>query len=273
MRKSIATLSMAGSLPEKLEAIARAGFNAVELFDDDLRHFPGGARDVRRLTDALDLEVVLLQPLRNADGVPPARRAQVVADAGRMLDDMGELGCRQLLVCSSVDQDALADSEAQCEDLRRLAELAQRHGCAICYEALAWGRRVNHYRQAWERVARVDMANLGLVLDSFHTLALADNLDCLAAIPVEKIAYVQMADAEARARPAQPVEEWSRHNRCFPGQGVLDVAGFARAVAATGYLGVWSLEIFNDRYQLGAPQRVAAGGYAALTWLEQQIAR
>ncbi|WP_410014297.1 sugar phosphate isomerase/epimerase family protein [Sodalis sp. C49] len=271
MRKSIATLSMAGSLPEKLEAIARAGFDAVELFDDDLQRFPGTARDVKRLLDALDLEAVLLQPLRNADGAPAAGRAGVLAEAGRMFDAMAELGCRQLLVCSSVDQDALADEEAQNGDLLRLAELAQRYGCAICYEALAWGRHVHHYRQAWERVSTVAMPNLGLALDSFHILALADNLDGLAHIPAEKIFYVQMADAAPRPRPSQPVDAWSRHHRCFPGQGILDVAGFARQVAAAGYRGIWSLEIFSDRYQRETPQRIAAEGFASLAWLEREI--
>lgn len=39
MRKAIATVA----LPEKLEAIAREGFAAVEIFADDLEAFPGSA--------------------------------------------------------------------------------------------------------------------------------------------------------------------------------------------------------------------------------------
>ena len=36
MRKSIATVSISGSLPEKLAAIAAARFDGVEIFDNDL---------------------------------------------------------------------------------------------------------------------------------------------------------------------------------------------------------------------------------------------
>ncbi len=40
-RKSIATVSLSGTLPEKLEAAAAAGFDGVELFEHDLLTFDG----------------------------------------------------------------------------------------------------------------------------------------------------------------------------------------------------------------------------------------
>lgn len=271
MRKAIATVSLSGSLVQKLDAIARAGFTAVEVFDQDLADFAGSAKDLRRLTDALDLEVVMLQPLRNADGVPPARRARVMEQARRMFDDMNQLGCRQLLACSSVADDALASAQAQEEDLYRLATLAAEFDCQVGYEALAWGDQVNHLTQAWDRVRTVDHTNLGLVLDSFHLLSLGDSVDCLAAIPAEKVFYLQMADAGPRQPENLPVDQWSRHHRCFPGKGQLDTVAFARAVQAIGYQGIWSLEIFNDRYQQSDADYVAAEGFASLKWLEQQL--
>ena len=41
MRRSIATVSLSGLLPEKLQAIAEAGFDGVEIFEGDLLQFPG----------------------------------------------------------------------------------------------------------------------------------------------------------------------------------------------------------------------------------------
>ncbi|STT48192.1 4-hydroxyphenylpyruvate dioxygenase [Klebsiella pneumoniae] len=104
----------------------------------------------------------------------------------------------------------------QVADLRALATLAEEEGIAIGYEALAWGTHVNRWQQAWERVRRVDSPALGLVLDSFHILARGDTLDALPSVPVEKITFVQLADA-----PYMKMDllEWSRHFRCFPGQG------------------------------------------------------
>ena len=40
MRRSIATVCLSGTLEDKLEAAARAGFDAVELFENDLINAP-----------------------------------------------------------------------------------------------------------------------------------------------------------------------------------------------------------------------------------------
>lgn len=65
MQRSIATVSLSGTLPEKLEAIAAAGFDGVEIFENDLLHYDGSPRDVRRLCADLDLEILLFQPFRD----------------------------------------------------------------------------------------------------------------------------------------------------------------------------------------------------------------
>jgi 4-hydroxyphenylpyruvate dioxygenase len=46
--KSIATVSLSGTLPDKLEAAAVAGYDSVEIFEADLLAFDGMPRDVRR---------------------------------------------------------------------------------------------------------------------------------------------------------------------------------------------------------------------------------
>ena len=38
---------------------------------------------------------------------------------------------------------------------------------------------------------------------------------------------------------------WSRHFRCFPGQGEFPLTEFMDAVSATGYSGLLSLEIWH----------------------------
>jgi 4-hydroxyphenylpyruvate dioxygenase len=47
LAKSIATVSLSGTLPEKLEAAAAIGFDGVELFENDLLTFDGSPEDVR----------------------------------------------------------------------------------------------------------------------------------------------------------------------------------------------------------------------------------
>ena len=80
-------------------------------------------------------------------------------------------------------------------DLRELGERAAKRGMRVGFEALAWGRHINDYRDAWEVVRRADHPAVGLVLDSFHILARRTDLDAIRAIPGDHIFLVQLADA------------------------------------------------------------------------------
>ncbi len=68
--KSIATVSLSGTLPEKLEAAAAAGFDGVEIFENDLLHFDGSPAEVRRMAADLGLQILLYQPLRDFEAMP-----------------------------------------------------------------------------------------------------------------------------------------------------------------------------------------------------------
>ncbi|MCY1351168.1 Xylose isomerase-like TIM barrel [compost metagenome] len=265
LRKSIATVTLSGSLPQKLQAAAGAGFDGVEIFEDDLLQFPGTPADVRRMAADLGLQILLYQPLRDFEAMPGGLSAAELARAERKFDAMEQLGVALALVCSNVQDAALDDPARAAADLHALADVAARRGLRLGYEALAWGRHVRRWRQAWDIVQRAGHPALGLMLDSFHTLALGDTLHGLDAVPAERIFFVQLADAP---RMSLDVRTWSRHHRNFPGQGDLPVVGFARAVLRAGYRGPLSLEVFNDAFRVAPPLPVAQDGLRSLEWLE-----
>ncbi|HDS4948271.1 sugar phosphate isomerase/epimerase and 4-hydroxyphenylpyruvate domain-containing protein [Klebsiella aerogenes] len=270
MLRSIATVSISGTLPEKLHAIAAAGYQGVEIFENDLLYYTGTPRDIRNLAAELGLKITLFQPFRDFEGASRAQFAANLQRAKRKFALMHELGCNTMLLCSNVQPDCSADIELQVADLRMLADLAEQEGIVIGYEALAWGTHVNRWRQAWERVQRVNSPAMGIVLDSFHILSLGDDLQGLAEVPVEKITFLQLADAPLMK---MDVLEWSRHFRCFPGQGQLPLVDFARELTLCGYRGPWSLEIFNDGFRASPNGATAKDGYRSLLWLEEQTHR
>ena len=57
LRKSIATVCLSGTLPEKLEAAAAAGFDGVEIFEADMLAFDGLPTDVRHICEGLGLAI------------------------------------------------------------------------------------------------------------------------------------------------------------------------------------------------------------------------
>ncbi|KAI3595764.1 4-hydroxyphenylpyruvate dioxygenase [Cupriavidus necator H850] len=265
--KSIATVSLSGTLPEKLEAAAAAGFDGVEIFENDLLHFDGSPAEVRRMAADLGLQILLYQPLRDFEAMPDDLFVRNMARAERKFDVMEQLGAEMVLVCSNVQEVAIDDPTRAAADLRRMAEAAAQRGLRVGYEALAWGRHTRLWRQAWDIVQRADHPALGLVLDSFHTLSLGDSLQGLDVVPADKIFFVQLADAP---RLSMDVLSWSRHYRNFPGQGDLPVTDFARAVLQAGYNGPLSLEVFNDDFRAAPARLTAQDGLRSLIWLESE---
>jgi len=269
MQTSIATVSLSGSLSEKLEAIAAAKFDAVEIFENDLITFNGTPADVRAAVGGLGLSIVTLQPFRDFEGMPQMQRARAFARAERKFDVMQELGCDLLMICSNVAADSLGGIDRAAADLNELGEKAAKRGLRIAFEALAWGKHINDYRDAWEAVRRANHPAVGLVLDTFHILVRKTDLSAIRAIPRDKIFLVQMADA-----PQLQMDylSWSRHYRNFPGQGDLPLLDFMEALAVTGYHGPLSLEIFNDQFRAGSARSVAIDGHRSLLFLLDQLA-
>lgn len=270
MKTSIATVSISGDLNEKLKAIAEAGFDGVEIFENDFLAYDASPAEVGRMVRDHGLEITLFQPFRDFEGLPEPQRSRALDRAERKFDLMGEMGAELMLVCSTVSPLALGGIDRAAEDLRELGERASRRGLRVGYEALAWGRYVNDHRDAWEIVRRAGHPALGLILDSFHTLARGIDPDTIRAIPGDLIFIVQLADAPKLSMDPLP---WSRHYRNMPGEGELDVVGFMRAVAATGYAGPLSLEIFNDQFRGGSAPTIARDGHRSLIHLMDRVAR
>lgn len=268
MKTSIATVSISGDLREKLEAIAAAGFDGVEIFENDFLAYDRSPRDVATMVADLGLTITLFQPFRDFEGLPEPQRRQAFERAERKFDLMGDLGTDLMLICSNVSPLALGGIDRAAADLRELGERAASRGLRVGYEALAWGRHVSDHRDAWEIVRRADHGSIGIILDSFHTLSRGIDPNSIRAIPGDKIFIVQLADAP---KIDMDLLYWSRHFRNMPGEGDLAVTDFMRAVAATGYTGPISLEIFNDQFRSGSPRTIAADGHRSLVYLMDQV--
>jgi 4-hydroxyphenylpyruvate dioxygenase len=268
VKLSIATVSLSGDLAEKLEAIAAAGFRGVEIFENDLLSFDGTPADVRKRVADLGLEIITFQPFRDFEGMPPETRERIFARAERKFDLMGELGCDLLLICSNVSPQSLGGIDRAAADLHELGARAARRGMRVGFEALAWGRHINDYRDAWEAVRRADHPAIGIVLDTFHILARKTDLKPIGSIPRDRIFLVQVADAPLLDMDAL---SWSRHFRNFPGQGELPLVDFMTSLQATGFDGLLSLEIFNDQFRAGSARSVAVDGQRSLLFLLDQL--
>jgi 4-hydroxyphenylpyruvate dioxygenase len=102
MRTSIATVCLSGGLDDKLAAASRAGFDGVEMFENDLIACASTPTEIRRRAEDLGLSMALYQPFRDFEAVPPDRLAHNLRRARRKLELTCVLGAPMLMVCSSV---------------------------------------------------------------------------------------------------------------------------------------------------------------------------
>jgi len=265
LRKCIATVALSGNLADKMEAAARIGFDGVEVMEADLLAFEGSPADVRRIAEGFGITIDLYQPFRDFEANGNPQLVRNLDRVERKFDIMQALGTDLLLVCSNTKATALDDDARAAADLHAMAERAARRGLRVGFEALSWGTHIRLWRHAWRIVQQADHKALGLIVDSFHTLALRDEPAGIAKVPGERIFFVQLADAPLRD---MDVLSWSRHYRNFPGQGDLPIEGFVRAVLASGYAGPLSLEVFNDHFRAAAPSQVARDGLRSLILAE-----
>lgn len=269
MRTSIATVCLSGTLEEKMAACAEAGFDGIEVFEPDLVVSELSPEEVRARAERLGLTLDLYQPFRDAEGVTEEAFEAVLHRATAKFRLMERLGIDTMLVCSNVATATVDDDEVSADQLRRLGEVAQRHGVRLAYEALAWGRYVDDYRRAWRIVQRADHPAVGVCLDSFHILSRGHDPSAIEEITGEKIFFLQLADAPALT---MDVLSWSRHHRLFPGEGSFDLARFVGHVLRTGYDGPLSLEVFNDTFRQTDVVRTAHQAKRSLTWLADRAA-
>ncbi len=270
------TISLAGPLEAKLQAVRDVGFTQIMLAAKDLVGHPDGLEAAVAAVRASGLRVTGFQVLRDFEGLAGHLHDYKVDIAKSMLEMCHLLGCRLLLICSSTSVHATGETQALVKDLRKLAMLAIPMNIRIAYEALSWGRTVNEFPQAWDIISQADMPNLGLGFDSFHMFATNTPLDEIELLDPEKIFLVQLADF--MWTEIKSVEEriaTARHFRVFPGEGVHSeaLAALVARLHSLGYRGDYSFEVFNDDYQQLPLPTVAQRAWRSALWLGEDVLR
>jgi sugar phosphate isomerase/epimerase len=268
------TISLAGPIEAKLEAMLQAGFSQVMLKANDLVGHPQGLQTAVKAVKASGLRGTGFQVLRDFEGLSGHLHEYKVDIAKSMLEMAAALDCKVLLACSSVSAHASQDLDKIAKDLRKLAMLAVPFGIKIAYEGLSWGRTINEYTTAWDVVCRADAPNLGVCIDSYHVLAAKTPLDELDFIDPAKIFLVQLADFMwNETKSFEERRDTARTFRVFPGEGVHndDLVDLVLRLDQLGYSGDYSFEVFNDDYLNLPLPLVAERARKSATWLAEDV--
>jgi 2-keto-myo-inositol isomerase len=248
--------------------VATAGFRGIglryNLLEDylDRGHTLADVKDLLRRFDLTFTEGGFLAEWQFHDGVPlvcgrrrnggPDEADEVLLKRLRIFfERCAELEC--INITAAVALHETGDLRTAAEDLGSLCDLARPYGLRICVEFIGNAPQVRDARTANQMVQAANRANAGLVVDTFFVHQGSTRLADLAAVPIERIVNVQLADA----KPGLPEKLNMLEDRLFPGDGVARVQDVVSLLHRRGYAGWWTVELFNPEYRALPVQEVA----------------
>jgi sugar phosphate isomerase/epimerase len=190
-------------------------------------------------------------PLNGLENVFSASLGGIQQAAHDVLGLAEGFGIRQVIIVpGSVDR-TVSLVEAQ-DTLGALKAIAEEHGINLLYEFIGFP---HHAFSSLRQAREVTIAsNLPLVLDTFHLAASGTSFEAIQQMGVGEIGLVHLSDALVGDRP---ISEVTDEDRVLSGEGQLPLPDYLRALAAIGYDGPVSVEVFHPKYEDIAPGKGA----------------
>lgn len=261
-------LTVVDATPSQLvELAAAAGYRAVCLFLEsmavlpqmppfDLRANSSELHATRTRTADLGVGLDIAYPFTLAGRTDVAAFRPALECAA----ELGAWGVNAL----SYDRDA----SRRIDIFSAFCALAQEYGLKVVLEFYPQSQ-VKSLREALELVSHVQKpGQVGVNVDLLHLIRSGGSIEELAQAPADRILYGQFCDGPATYDPAQWDVEAST-SRLLPGEGVFDVADFARALPPACRT---SIEVpCNEALFSGIPQieRARRAVTATITALEK----
>ena len=289
--------------------------NSKSTDDIDITALIEAAEDTKRICSEHGLKIITFQPFAVYEGLLDEKlHREKIEKFKQWLSIVKALECDVIQMPSNWQREGTTgEMEKVVKDLREVADLAAKQDpvVSIAYEAVAWGAHAYLWEHSWEIVKAVQRENVGLCLDTYHIAgrvwadpekddgvqpnadeALKASLEKLVKdVPVEKILYFQLSDAERLSKPLVEGHEfydasmpsrmsWSRNARLFPFEeehgGYMPIVPIARAVVNDlGYRGWVSMEMFSryllDEKDQEIPERFARRAMASYQRIAKEL--
>ncbi|MBV2366209.1 sugar phosphate isomerase/epimerase family protein [Streptomonospora nanhaiensis] len=269
-------------LPQVIALAARSGLDFVEASIQQVLAL-GPAR-VGDLLAEHGVGIAAASGVLPAGPVLPAplltRDPQTFDGLTDRLAAMAAVGCpvATVLLNPATDTPYPAAHDRAVARLQMLTRAAAEHGITLAVEAVGAPRGHgpalsgrHPFVTALPHLARlldaVAAPNAGVCLDAFHWAATGADPAHITRLG-HRITHVQVADAPHRI----PRGRWEDQMRLFPGDGALDWAAFTAALAAAGYTGPLSVELFNPHLRALPEQEIADRAAAAVHRIAREVA-
>ncbi|CAN7746101.1 sugar phosphate isomerase/epimerase [Paenibacillus sp. LjRoot153] len=243
-----------------IELAAKYGFQAVDIDALSLveAHTIAGARELLEKNGLVIGSIGLPVEWRSTEevfreGLPKLAQAAEAAAA---------LGCTSCCtyVLPSTDFGAAHFMALATRRLRTCAQILGAYGIRLGLEFVG----PHHLRTRWKHpfiwtidetldwIDAIGERNVGLLFDAYHWYTNGGTVADIEKLRVDQIVHVHINDA-----PNVPVEEVLDNGRVYPGEGVIDLAGFLQGLQRIGYTGAVAQEILTAEAPTDSPESLA----------------
>jgi 2-keto-myo-inositol isomerase len=257
--------TMNASLETDIRAAQAAGFDYLEIWAAKLRDYLAvhTTTDLQNLFAENGIGPYSINSIEHITFRDPEGYASVITECQELCRIAQEINCPYLVVVPGL-LPALATREQIIEEsarvLNELADIAQAYDVKLAFEFLGQTDcSVQTLELAKEIVEKVDRADVGLVIDSFHFYAGGSQIAAIETLAPEQLFIFHINDAEDLPR----LELEDRH-RLLPGLGILPLKEIISAFARIKYDKVVSVEIFRPEYWQRDPFELAKAARQAI---------
>ena len=248
--------TMPSSFETDAEAYAAAGFRHTELWLAKVRDYlkTHTLDDARKVLDRAGIQAAAACAFSGLALVSGDARKPLLADYTQTLEICQALGAPVLITTPGPRPDEVTDDlwAQSVANLREAADLAQPYGITLAFEFLKGAPYLNNLETAVRLVSEVDRPNVGVLFDTFHFYAGMSQMPDLDLLTRQNLAFVHVNDARPMLR-----ERMTDADRMPLGEGCFPLKAILGKIAATGYDGAYSLELFNRAIWEEAPASVA----------------
>lgn len=244
------------SLMDKIRIAGEAGYDAIELWINDVEKYVESGGKLADVSKALD-DRRLLRPsmisLRDWCVEDEAKFQAACEQAQRRLEMAYRLGVRRIVAGPPGGKIARS---AAIDRYGKILELSLEFRVPASLEFLGFVEGINTIEEAWAICGGVGRAEGTITPDIWHMFRGGSKWETLDDIPGEHISCFHWNDA-----PAEPEQtKQTDADRVHPGLGILNLKRVADQLRAKGWRETLSLELFNRSYWAEDPLEVARRG-------------
>lgn len=225
--------------------IARqAGYDAIEIYIPKLvRYLDAGYRAEELLPALGSLRPAMINSFLHIERQGPKARRELRGHCERLCAAAKALHCPalQVIALNALQGEPWAEIRTKIgQSLAELADIAASFDVRLALEPVSF-TPLRTLAQALEVLDVASRDNVGLCVDTFHLWTGGTPWDEVAALDPSLIVAAHISDVTPRQG-----EEWSDADRdVLPGDGILPLKEGIAAIRATGYDGLWSVELLG----------------------------